>query len=141
MADDKLQAITTKLDGTNYSYWSHVMKNFIMGKGMWNYVIGMTIRPVESQETEADVAQILTWFHNPVQTTTCMNFSKYSTSKQVWDYLKTMYLESNFAKQYELEMSIRSASQKDKSIQEFYNEMTTYWDQLAVRGVNLSPLN
>ena len=29
-------------------------------------------------------------------------------------------------------MSIRSVSQKDKSIQEFYNEMTTYWDQLAL---------
>ena len=43
-----------------------------------------------------------------------------------------MYLEFNFAKQYELEMFIRSASQKDKSIQEFYNEMATYWDQLAL---------
>ncbi|XP_028085425.1 uncharacterized protein LOC114286457 [Camellia sinensis] len=92
MVDDKLQAIITKLDGTNYSYWSHVMKNFIMDKGMWNYMIGVTIRPTESQETEADVAkwdkenaQILTWFHNSVQTTNGMNFSKYSTSKQLLD--------------------------------------------------------
>lgn len=59
------------------------------------------------------------------------NFSKYDTSQKVWDYLKTMYLESNFAKQYELEMSIRTATQSDKSIQEFYNMMTSYWDQLA----------
>ncbi|GMP52850.1 hypothetical protein CsSME_00018523 [Camellia sinensis var. sinensis] len=29
-------------------------------------------------------------------------------------------------------MSIRNVSHKDKSIQEFYNEMTTYWDQLAL---------
>ena len=50
----------------------------------------------------------------------------------VWDYLKAMYLESNFAKRYELEMSIRNATQKEKSVQEFYNEMTTYWDQLAL---------
>ncbi|XP_028064838.1 uncharacterized protein LOC114267942 [Camellia sinensis] len=33
---------------------------------------------------------------------------------------------------YELEISIRGVSQKDKSIQEFYYEMTTYWDQLAL---------
>ena len=66
MAEDKLQAITTKLDDTNYSYWSHVMKNFIMGC-IRNYIIGVTIRPMESKETEADVskwdkenAQILT---------------------------------------------------------------------------------
>ena len=57
MADDKLQAITTKLDGTNYSYWSHVMKNFIMGKDVWNYVIGVTTRPMESEETKTDVAK------------------------------------------------------------------------------------
>ena len=43
-----------------------------------------------------------------------------------------MYLESNFAKHYELEMSIRGTRQNDKSIQEFYNEMTSYWDQLAL---------
>ncbi|GFS37380.1 hypothetical protein Acr_00g0051640 [Actinidia rufa] len=43
-----------------------------------------------------------------------------------------MYLESNFAKHYELEMSIRGTKQNDKSIQEFYNEMTSYWDQLAL---------
>ena len=29
-------------------------------------------------------------------------------------------------------MSIRGTRQNDKSIQEFYNEMTSYWDQLAL---------
>ena len=61
-----------------------------------------------------------------------MNFCKFKTTKKVWDYLKEMYLESNFAKQYELEMSIRHTTQTGKSIMEFYNEMTTYWDQLAL---------
>ena len=46
--------------------------------------------------------------------------------------MRDMYLESNFAKHYELEMSIRGTRQNDKSIQEFYNEMTSYWDQLAL---------
>ena len=43
--------------------------------------------------------------------------------------MRDMYLESNFAKYYELEMSIRGTKQNDKSIQEFYK---SYWDQLTL---------
>ena len=89
-----------------------------MGIGMWGYIVGMTVRPRESKETETEIAkwdkenaQILTWFRNSVQPSIGMNFSKYNTAKEVWDHLKTMYLESNFAKQYELEMSTCSAIQ------------------------------
>ena len=61
-----------------------------------------------------------------------MNFSKFKATKKVWDYLKEMYLESNFAKQYELEMSIHYDTQTGKFIQNFYNEMGGYWDSLAL---------
>ena len=50
----------------------------------------------------------------------------------MWDYLKEMYLEFNFAKQYELEMSIYRATHTGKCNHEFYNEMTWYWDQVAL---------
>jgi hypothetical protein len=43
-----------------------------------------------------------------------------------------MYLHSDFAKEYELESSIRDAKQHGKSIQDFYNEMTQYWDQITL---------
>lgn len=141
MVEDKNQAISVRLTGSNYSYWSHVMQNFVVGKGMWGHVEGTTRPPTDRKDEgyatalskwTIENAQILTWFHNSVEPSIGMNFSKYNTSKKVWDYLKGMYLESNFAKRYELEMSIQNATQKDKSIQEFYNEMTTYWDQLAL---------
>ena len=61
-----------------------------------------------------------------------MNFSKFKTAKKVWDYLKEMYLKSNFANQYELEMFIHHATQTGMSIQEFYNEIIGYWDHLAL---------
>ena len=53
-----------------------------------------------------------------------MNFYRFKTCKKVWDYLKDIYLESNFAKQYELDMSNHHATQTEKSIEEFYNEIT-----------------
>ena len=55
-----------------------------------------------------------------------MNCSKFDTAEKVWNYLEGMCLKYNFAKRYQLEMEIRGATQGDKSIQEFYNQMTTY---------------
>ncbi|RXH87524.1 hypothetical protein DVH24_034424, partial [Malus domestica] len=36
--DDSLQAIGVKLNGNNYVYWAYVMKNFLIGKGLWGYL-------------------------------------------------------------------------------------------------------
>jgi hypothetical protein len=41
-------------------------------------------------------------------------------------------MQSNFAKQYQLENGIRALHQKNMSIQEFYSAMTDLWDQLAL---------
>ena len=83
------------------------MKNFVVGKGMWGHVDGSTLCPSDPKAANyatalekwtIENAQILTWFHNSVEPSIGMNFSKYDTSKKVWDYLKGMYLESNFTK-------------------------------------------
>jgi hypothetical protein len=147
MSDDKsFTAISVRLNGVNYSYWSKVMKNFIVGRGMWGYVTGSIGQPTvvkadapnhaayvtASAKWELENARVLTWFHNSVEPTIGMNFSKYDTAKEVWDSLRSMYLHSDFAKEYELESSIRDAKQHGKSIQDFYNEMTQYWDQLTL---------
>lgn len=36
---------------------------------------------------EVENLQILTWFHNSSEPSIGMNFSKYETAKEVWDYL------------------------------------------------------
>ncbi|OMO63131.1 Integrase, catalytic core [Corchorus capsularis] len=59
-----------------------------------------------------------------------MHLAKFKTAKEVWDYLANLYVQSNFAKRYELEKVIRSEGQKDRSIQDFYNFMNGVWDQL-----------
>ena len=91
---------------------------FLLGKERWEYLIGTTPQPTYPKadgydqsvaKWDKENAKVLTWFHNYVEPSIGMNFSKYDTAKQVWDYLKTMDVESNFVKQYELEMCIRSA--------------------------------
>lgn len=59
-------------------------------------------------------------------------FSKYSIAKEAWDYLQSVYQQFNFVKRYELETAIQGARQRDLSIQDFYIEMTSLWDQLVL---------
>ncbi|KAH6834928.1 hypothetical protein C2S53_007300 [Perilla frutescens var. hirtella] len=139
--DDSLQSISARFDGKNYAYWSYVMRNFLMGKKMWGYACGMKSRPIEADnekyEEQMEVWQvnnskIITWINNLVDNSIGMQLAKYDTAKQVWDHLERLYIQSNFAKQYQLEMDIRTFQQKDMSIQDFYSAMTNFWDQLAM---------
>ncbi|XP_028116277.1 omega-amidase, chloroplastic-like [Camellia sinensis] len=61
-----------------------------------------------------------------------MMFSKYSTAKEVWDYLPSVYQQSNFAKSYELEQLFRALVGKIRLFKDLYIEMTGLWDQLAL---------
>ncbi|CAH9130393.1 unnamed protein product [Cuscuta epithymum] len=140
--EDSLQSISVRLDGTNYTYWSFGMKNFLKGKKMWKYVSGAATIPTKSVDGEKfdellDVwdtnnSKIITWINNSVEHRIGMQLAKYDTAKQVWDYLQKLYVRSNFAVQYQLEADIRALVQtEDMGIEEFYNKMTMLWDQLA----------
>jgi len=80
---------------------------------------------------EANNAKSITWINNSVEHFICMQLAKYETAKEVWDHLQSLFTQTNFAKQYQLENDIRALHQKNMSIQEFYFAMTDLWDQLA----------
>src|SRR2546430_5650523 len=137
--DDSLQSISMKLDGKNYSYWSYVMRNFLKGKKMWGYVCGTSVKP---KDTEKEYEALLeTWntnnakivINNSVESSIGIQLAKYETAKEVWDHLQRLFIQSNFAKQYQLENDIRALQQKNMSIQEFFSVMTDLSDQLALK--------
>ncbi|KAK3036040.1 hypothetical protein RJ639_030741 [Escallonia herrerae] len=111
---------------------------YITGKELGGYLDGSVVAPKESdtnyaklqQEWETNNARILSWIDNSVEPSIGMHFSKFTSAKEVWDYLEGLYMQSNFAKRYELENLIRGERQDDKSVQEFYNVMNGIWDQL-----------
>ena len=141
--DDSLQAISVRLDGKNYSYWSYVMKNFLKGRKLWGYISGVYVEPVKPEtiddkyrelleKWDTENSRIITWINNSVENKIGMQLAKYDTGKEVWDYLERLYVRSNFAMQYQLEVEIRAISQNTRSIQEFYSEISSLWDQLAM---------
>lgn len=105
--DDSFQSINVRLNGKNYSYWSYVMKNFLIGKKLWGYVSGTHCKPIEVNN-EKYVEQldswgvcnskIITWINNSVENSIGMQLAKYDTAKEIWEYLGKLYTQSNFAR-------------------------------------------
>ncbi|XP_019427158.1 PREDICTED: uncharacterized protein LOC109335479 [Lupinus angustifolius] len=140
--DDSLQSISVQLNGSsNYAYWSYVMRKFLIGKRIWGYVSGTFVKPTNSatenyakelETWEVNNSKIITWINNSVSQSIGFQLAKYDSASQVWEHLKRLYVQSNFAKQYQLEIDIRALQQHSMSIQEFYSAMTNLWDQLAL---------
>ena len=55
---------------------------------------------------EANNANIITWINNFVEHSMGTQLVKYETTKEVWDHLQRLFMQSNFAKQYQLENDI-----------------------------------
>ncbi|RHN70428.1 putative transcription factor interactor and regulator CCHC(Zn) family [Medicago truncatula] len=81
-------------------------------------------------------SKIITWINNSVDQSIGVQLAKYDTAKEIWDHLKRLYVQSNFAKRYQLESDIRALKQNNMTIQEFYSAMTNLWDQLALMESN-----
>ncbi|XP_043720977.1 proline-, glutamic acid- and leucine-rich protein 1-like [Telopea speciosissima] len=58
--DDKNQTISIRLNGNNYSYWSFIMENFLLGRGRLGYGTGSTEKPSDSKKDTYD-AEISKW--------------------------------------------------------------------------------
>ncbi|XP_062103204.1 uncharacterized protein LOC133814230 [Humulus lupulus] len=139
--DDSLQSINVQLNWQNYSHWHYVMKNFLKGKRMWGYVSGTSTKSKDDKDEsfveqldlwDANNSKIITWINNSVQQSIGIQLTKYETAKEVWEHLERLYTQSNFAKQYQLEIDIRALQQNSMNVQEFYSAMSNLWDQLAL---------
>ncbi|XP_019455139.1 PREDICTED: uncharacterized protein LOC109356269 [Lupinus angustifolius] len=100
---------------------------------MWGYVSGTFVKPTNSatenyakelETWEVNNSKIITWINNSVSQSIGVQLAKYDSASQVWEHLKRLYVQSNFAKQYQLEIDIRALQQHSMSIQEFYSAMT-----------------
>ena len=60
MSDNKLHVISIRLNGNNYYYWSYVMEKFIVDKGMWEHVVGITLPPKGTKKDDY-AATLLKW--------------------------------------------------------------------------------
>jgi hypothetical protein len=90
--DDSIQSISVQLNGENYSYWSYVMKNFLIGKDMWSYIDGLYVKPTDKKDVDKYAealktwnkgnSKIITWINNSVSQSIGMQLAKFDTAKR-----------------------------------------------------------
>jgi hypothetical protein len=73
--NDSLQSVNVQLKGENYPYWSYVMKNFLMGKDMWGYIDGTSVKPMDRKDADKYTEALKTWNKNNSKVITWINNS------------------------------------------------------------------
>ncbi|RHN70386.1 hypothetical protein MtrunA17_Chr3g0134961 [Medicago truncatula] len=109
---------------------------------MWGYIDETVVKPTDKKDADKYAqafktwmksnSKIITWINNSIDQSIGVQLAKFDTAKEIWDHLKRLYVQSNFAKRYQLESDIMALKQNNMTIQEFYSAMTNLWDQLAL---------
>lgn len=129
---EKPQALTIRLDGTDYAYSSHVMHNHLKGLQLWKYITHVAETDSKFEEYNADISKINSWIANTMDLAIGRQLAKFRKPKETQDYLSRLYTQSNSAKQYQLECDIKNVEQGTNSIHKFYIRTTELWNQLAL---------
>ena len=141
---DVNQPIRLTLDDTNYIPWSQAMSSLFKVKRLWGYISGdLTIPTLATGETDAKFHerladwdchnhQIITWLRNATSPTISLQYGRFDTAKEIWDFLKTRYTTDDLAHQYQLFSTLyRMRQEPGQSISAFLSQMYPIWDQLT----------
>jgi hypothetical protein len=56
------------------------------------------------------------------------NLRGFTTTKAMWDYLRRIYYQDNYARKFQLELDIRNYHQGNLSIEQFYSGFINLWN-------------
>eukprot|EP00268_Persea_americana_P069065 TRINITY_DN9739_c0_g2_i5.p1 TRINITY_DN9739_c0_g2~~TRINITY_DN9739_c0_g2_i5.p1 ORF type:complete len:147 (-),score=9.44 TRINITY_DN9739_c0_g2_i5:184-624(-) len=75
--------------------------------------------------------QIMTWILGSIDPQFILNLHTYKIAKEMWLYLKKIYLRENSARMFHLEHEISQFVQGTLSIQDYYSQFTSLWTDYA----------
>ena len=133
MSLERSEHFLVRFNGKNYSSWAFQFQIFVKGKELWGHIDGTDPAPNSEKEKETNVkwevkdAQIMSWILGSVEPSILLNRMPYKTSREMWEYLKKIYNQSNTARRFQLELELGQLSQGSMSIQEFYSSFENLW--------------
>ncbi|PSR84941.1 Vitellin heavy chain like [Actinidia chinensis var. chinensis] len=137
--------IVITLEGPNYIPWSQAMSSFLKGMKLWRYVTGDIESPVQGvaetsteyierlEEWDSKNHQIITWIRNTSIPSISLQFGRFDTAHDIWDFLATKYTNADLACQYQLLTSLCQQRQEPgQSISVYLSQIYFIWDQLTL---------
>ena len=121
-----------KLDGSNYALWSFMLRNILVGKGLWDIVSGDEIRPMTTQGTPSSQGSVASSSHPlfeeqrkfnrcNAQALSLISLSvkrhimktiKSCTSKDAWNKLSSMHNVKSMARVIALNNQLKDLKMK-----------------------------
>lgn len=126
-----------KLGKTNYPAWKFHIKNFLMGKDLWDIVSGAEAEPAGGPNEAAVKAwvrkahQAIHYMSITIDDNILGHIQDKETAKDVWDAIAKMYETSTKARKLQLLQELHSVKQQNISIQDYVLEIRKVLDQLG----------
>ena len=123
-----------KFNGKNYTTWAFQFQIYLKGKELWGHIDDSDPKPTDDKllvKWEVTDWQIMTWILGSVDAQFILNLRPYKTAKEMWHYLKEIYLQENSARRFHLEHEISQFVQGTLSIQDYYSQFTSLWTDYA----------
>ncbi|KAG6474325.1 hypothetical protein ZIOFF_068251 [Zingiber officinale] len=107
---------------------------FLKGKELWGHTDGSTKEGAIVADRAAWAAknnQIMTWILVSMEPHLILSLHPHKSAKAMWDYLKQFYNQNNNARRFQLELAIANYTQGDLSVQEYYSDFLTLWNDYS----------
>lgn len=124
-----------KLNGQNFIQWERSVRIFLQGKGKEGYISGDPKQPEQEgpnlKKWQLENSLVMSWLLNTMTNEIGENFMYYDTAKEIWDAVKETYSNiDNTSAIFEIKSLLHDLQQGEKSVTEFFNTLSRYWQQL-----------
>ena len=130
LGNPSLRITSVVLDGSNYLVWSRSFTLAITAQGLLGFLTGNNKRPSsggpELTTWSEKNALVMTWLINSIHPTISRTFVLMDSAHEIWLAAAQLYSQQgNDAQAYELRKKIRGFFQKDRSLVEYYAELSS----------------
>ena len=104
------------------------------GNELWGHLDGYSTTPIDPTKLsswESRDAKITPWLLISVEPHMVNNLRGFTTVKTMWDYLRRICYQDNFARKFQLELNIGNYRQRNLSIEQFYSGFINLWSDYS----------
>ena len=90
-------------NGKNYLAWEFQFRMFVKGKKLWSHIDGKSEAPASGTDLaqwDSKDARIVSWLLGSIETHMVNNLRCFTTTKEMWEYLRCIYNQGNNARKF-----------------------------------------
>ncbi|XP_019190006.1 PREDICTED: uncharacterized protein LOC109184460 [Ipomoea nil] len=132
-----LQLVTVHLEGkSNYHAWARAMEMALKSKNKLAFVNGSMLIPNQNDPKHFYWDQcntmVLSWILRAVSPTIARSVLWINTAEGVWKDLKKRFSQQDIFRVVEIQAEIHQTKQGNTSVNEYFTQLKSLWDELAV---------